>query len=161
MTTLSLLASTGLTPSLLCPPPKPSQIQLLPDSHLPAPPYTELTDSLTERREQASHPALLVRAVCRAHRVRPPPVPGTHTMPLRPSSDPQHVALSSPPTSSLLDVSDLKSDLARAASPTVTHCLATLDTDPTFESAAVSALITKLVNFVSACPLDILRESCY
>ncbi|CAI7829201.1 unnamed protein product, partial [Closterium sp. NIES-53] len=42
----------------------------------------------------------------------------THVMALRPSSVPQHVALPSPPASSLPDVPDPESDLACAASPT-------------------------------------------
>ncbi|CAI7772057.1 unnamed protein product [Closterium sp. NIES-53] len=54
----------------------------------------------------------------RVRRVRPPPVPGTHTMALRPSSFPQHVALPSSPASSLPNIPDPESDLARTASPT-------------------------------------------
>ncbi|CAI7769850.1 unnamed protein product [Closterium sp. NIES-54] len=55
---LGLPSSTGLPPSLLCPPPHKSQPQLQPDSPLPAPsPYDEQTDSLTERREPASRPS--------------------------------------------------------------------------------------------------------
>ncbi|CAI7855099.1 unnamed protein product [Closterium sp. NIES-53] len=101
---LSLLSSTGLTPSLLCLPPHPSQPQLQPDSPLPAPsPYAEQTDSLTERCEPESR-ASSVRAVRTGHRVprpRPPPVPGTHIMALHPSSVPLRVPLPSPPASSL------------------------------------------------------------
>ncbi|CAI7810279.1 unnamed protein product [Closterium sp. NIES-54] len=77
-----------------------------------------------ERREPASRPTLpvlTVRTVCRARHVRPPPVPGTHTMALCPFYVPQRVALPSPPDSSLPDVPDPESDLARAASPTVTR----------------------------------------
>ncbi|CAI7785058.1 unnamed protein product [Closterium sp. NIES-54] len=119
---LSLLSSTGLTPSLLCLPPHPSQPQLQPDSPLPAPsPYAEQTDSLTERCEPESR-ASSVRAVRTGHRVprpRPPPVPGTHIMALHPSSVPLRVPLPSPPASSLVDGLDPDSDLARASSPTV------------------------------------------
>ncbi|CAI7853758.1 unnamed protein product [Closterium sp. NIES-54] len=120
-------------------------------SPLPAPsPYMEQTDSLTERREPASCPASPVRIVRSGRRVprqRPPLVPGTHTMALRPSSVPQHVTLPSPLASSLPDVPEPESDLVRAASPTVTRLLATVVTGPSFESAAASAL-------VAACRLD-------
>ncbi|CAI7863379.1 unnamed protein product, partial [Closterium sp. NIES-54] len=67
-----------------------------PDSPLPAPsPYAEQTDSLTERREPESCPASPVRAVRTGHQVprpRPPPVPGTHIMVLRPFSVPLRFA---------------------------------------------------------------------
>ncbi|CAI7834516.1 unnamed protein product [Closterium sp. NIES-53] len=122
---LGLLPSTGPTPPLLSPPP--------------------------------SRPQSLVRAVCTGLRVprhRPPPVPGTHSVNLRPSTAPQHVRLPSPPASSLLDGSDPESDSLRAASPTITRFLATAVTDPSFESFATSALVAELVDFASACRLD-------
>ncbi|CAI7891313.1 unnamed protein product [Closterium sp. NIES-53] len=110
---LSLPSSTGLTPSLLCPPPHQTQPQLQPDSPLPAPSsYAEQRDSLKERCKPGSHPA-----------------------------------------SSLADGSDPESDLARAASPTVSHLLATIVTDPSFESTAASALFAELVEIVVACRL--------
>ncbi|CAI7754971.1 unnamed protein product [Closterium sp. NIES-54] len=90
----------------------------------------------------------------RAPRVRPPLVPGTHTMALRPSSVAQRPVLPSPPLSSLLKVPDPESDLARATSPTAMHVLATLVTNPTYEFAAASALVTELVDFADACCLD-------
>ncbi|CAI7769878.1 unnamed protein product [Closterium sp. NIES-53] len=155
---LSLPSSTDLTPRSLCPPPHQSQPQLQLDSSLPAPsPYAEQTDSLEERREHASRPASPVRAVRIGRRVphlRPPPVPGTHIMALRPSSVPLRVPLPSPPASSLAHGPDPESDLARAASPTVTRLLATIVTDPSFESTASSALVPKLVHFAAACRLD-------
>ncbi|CAI7767342.1 unnamed protein product, partial [Closterium sp. NIES-54] len=78
-----------------------SQSQLLPGSPLPAPaPHTEVTESLTERREPETRASTPVRAR-RVARPRSPAVPGTHVMALRPSSDPQRVALPSPPASSL------------------------------------------------------------
>ncbi|CAI7776198.1 unnamed protein product [Closterium sp. NIES-53] len=118
-----------------------SQPLLQPASPLPAPsPYTEHTGGLAEHHEPVSHPAS--------------PVPGTHHMALRPSSIPQRVPLPSPPTSSLADGPDPESDLARAASPTVPHLLATVVTDPSFESAAASALVTELVDVVAVCRLD-------
>ncbi|CAI5472681.1 unnamed protein product [Closterium sp. Yama58-4] len=136
----------------------PSSTALPSDSPLPAPPrYTTQPASLTERREPASRPASPVRTVRRARRVprpRPPPVPGTHTMALRPSSILQRVPLPSPPASSLPDVPDPESDLVRAAIPTVTRLLATVVTDPSFESTAASALVAELVDFAAACRLD-------
>ncbi|CAI7897553.1 unnamed protein product [Closterium sp. NIES-53] len=150
---LSLPSSMSLTP-LLCPPPDSSQTLLPPGFPLPTPsPYTEVTESLTKSREPASHPVMPVRTR-RAPRARPPPVPGTHTMSLRPSSVPQRIVLRSPPASSLPDVPDLESDLALAASPTGTRVLATLVTDPSFESIAASALVTELVDCATTCHLD-------
>ncbi|CAI7780934.1 unnamed protein product [Closterium sp. NIES-54] len=126
---LSLPSSTGLTPRLLCLPPHQSQPQLQPDSPLLAPsPYVVQTDSLIERHEPASRPALPVRAARTGRRVprpRPPPVSGTHIM-----------------------------ALLRAAGPTVPRLLATVVTDPSFESAAASALFAELVDFAAACRLD-------
>ncbi|CAI7834222.1 unnamed protein product [Closterium sp. NIES-53] len=94
--------------------------------------------------------ALVVVFFC----LRPPPVPGTHIMALRPSSNPLRVPLLSPPESSLLDVPDLESDLARAASPTVPRFLATSVTDPSFESTTASALVAQLVDFAASCRLN-------
>ncbi|CAI7760015.1 unnamed protein product [Closterium sp. NIES-53] len=47
-----------------------------------------------------------------------------------------------------------ESNLLRAASPTLTCLLATVVTDPSFESTAASALIAELVDFATACRLD-------
>ncbi|CAI7844569.1 unnamed protein product [Closterium sp. NIES-54] len=108
--------------------PRPYFIPLLqqPASPLPAPsPYTEQSGGLTERREPASCPVSPVRTARRAPRSRPPPIPGTHTM-----------------------------ALPRTASPTVTRLLATAVTDPSFESAAASALVAELLDFAAACRLD-------
>ncbi|CAI7788070.1 unnamed protein product [Closterium sp. NIES-54] len=71
-------------------------------------------------------------------------------MALRPSSVPLRVPLPSPPTSSLPDVPDPESDLARAAS-TVLRLLAIVVTDPLLESAAASALVAELVDFAVTC----------
>ncbi|CAI7805117.1 unnamed protein product, partial [Closterium sp. NIES-54] len=135
-----------------------------PASPLPGPsPYSSPTRSLTERREPESHPVSPesrptspVRTVLagRVSRPRLPPVPGTHSMTLRPSTAPQRVPLPSPPTSSLPDGLDPESDSLRAASPTVTRFLATAITDPLFESSAASALVAELVHFAAACRLD-------
>ncbi|CAI7730305.1 unnamed protein product [Closterium sp. NIES-54] len=148
-------SSTGLTPPLLCPPPNQSQPSLQPASPLSAPsPYTEETGGLTERREPASCPASPVRTCCRVPRPRPPPVPGTHAIALRPSSVPLRVPLPPPLESSLPAVPDPESDRARAASPTVSRLLARVVTDPSFESTAASADVTELVDFAVACRLD-------
>ncbi|CAI7880455.1 unnamed protein product [Closterium sp. NIES-54] len=166
-----LLPSTGPTPPLLSPPPVLSQSRLQPASPLPGPsPYSGPTRSLTERREPKSCPAspesrlaspesLLESPVCgvrTGHRVprQRPPLPGTHSMTLRPSTAPQRVPLLSPPTSSLPFCLDSKSDSLRAASPTVTRFLATAVTNPSFESTTASALFAELVDFAAACRLD-------
>ncbi|CAI7878477.1 unnamed protein product, partial [Closterium sp. NIES-53] len=70
-------------------------------------------------------------------------------MALRPSSVPQRVVLPEPPASSLPHVPDLESELARASSPTVTHLLATVVTDPDLESTAEFSLVTELVDFAT------------
>ncbi|CAI7856709.1 unnamed protein product, partial [Closterium sp. NIES-54] len=126
-----------------------------PTSALPArSPYTEQAGGLTERREPASRPASPVRTGRRVPRPRPPLVPSTHAMALRPSSVPLRVPLPPPPESSLLAVPDPDSDRAHAASPTVSRLLATALTDPSFESTAASALVGELVDFAAACRLD-------
>ncbi|CAI7924162.1 unnamed protein product, partial [Closterium sp. NIES-54] len=43
---------------------------------------------------------------------------------------------------------------APSASPTISHLLATAVTDPSFESAAGSALVVELLDFAAACRLD-------
>ncbi|CAI7732539.1 unnamed protein product [Closterium sp. NIES-53] len=142
---LGLPPSPGPTPPLLSPQPVQSQSQLQPSTPL-------LVASCVACVSFAS----LVRTA-RAGRVlrpRPPLVPGTHSMSLRPSTAPQRVPLPSPPSSSLPDGPDSESDSLRAASPTVTRFLATAVTDPLFESTAVSTLDTELVDFAAACHLD-------
>ncbi|CAI7775006.1 unnamed protein product [Closterium sp. NIES-54] len=135
-----------------------SQPQLHTDSPLPAPsPYAKQTDSPSECREPASRPASPVRAVRTGRRVpcpHPPPVPGTHVMALCPSSVPLRVPLRPPPESSLPAVPDPESGLACAASPNIPRLLATVVTDPSFESTAASALVAELVDFAAACRLD-------
>ncbi|CAI7783859.1 unnamed protein product [Closterium sp. NIES-53] len=156
--------SPGLPPPFSSPPPVQSQSQLQADSPLPGPsPYSGPTRGLTERREPESRPVSPksrsaspvrpVRAGC-VSRPRLPPVPRTHSMTQRPSTDPQRYPLPSPPPSSLPHSLDLESDSLRAASPTVTHFLATAITDPFFESSAASPLVAALVDFAAACRLD-------
>ncbi|CAI7818990.1 unnamed protein product, partial [Closterium sp. NIES-53] len=105
---------------------------------------------LTKRREPVSR---LISPV-RTARSRPPPVPGSHAMALRPSSVPLRVPLPAPPESSLPKVPDPESNRTPVASPTVSRLLATVVTDPSFESAAASALVAKLLDFAAACRLD-------
>ncbi|CAI7755641.1 unnamed protein product [Closterium sp. NIES-54] len=86
---LGVPSSIGLPPPFLGPPPDQLHPPLQPASPLPAPsPYTKQSGGLTERRELASRPVSPVRIARCAPRSRPPPVPGTHTMALRPSSVP-------------------------------------------------------------------------
>ncbi|CAI7888130.1 unnamed protein product [Closterium sp. NIES-53] len=103
---------------------------LKPDSPLPAPsPYADQTDSLAERREPESRLASPIRAIRIGRRVprpRPRPVPDTHIMALFPSSVPLQF----------------------------TRLLATVVTNPSFESTAASALVVELVDFAAACRLD-------
>ncbi|CAI7860393.1 unnamed protein product [Closterium sp. NIES-54] len=127
-------------------------------SPLPAPsPYAGPTGGLAERREPESCPASPIRTARTTRRVPrqcPPVIPGTHQMALRPSTAPQCVPLPSTPESSLPALADPESDSLRAASPTVTRFLATGVTDSSFESAAASALVAKLVDFAAHCRLD-------
>ncbi|CAI7793731.1 unnamed protein product [Closterium sp. NIES-53] len=152
-------------PSLGCPPSVQSQSQLPSASPLPGPaPYTGPIGGLTERRERESRPASPesrraspVRAAptgCCVPRQCPPAVLGTHQMALRQSTAPQRVPLPSPPASSLPALADPGSDSFRVASPTVTRLLATVVTDPSFGSAAASALFAELVDFAATCRLD-------
>ncbi|CAI7908028.1 unnamed protein product, partial [Closterium sp. NIES-54] len=101
---------------------------LLLASPLPAPsPYAGPNGGLTERREPESRPVSPVRSARTSRRVprpRPPVVPGTHQMALRPSTAPQHVPLPH-------------------ASP-----------GPSFESTAASALVDELVDFTAHCCID-------
>ncbi|CAI7887567.1 unnamed protein product [Closterium sp. NIES-54] len=152
---LGVPSSTSLTPPLLFPPLDQSQTPLLSASPQPAPsPYTERSGGLTERREPASRPVSPVRTARHVPGSRPPTVPGTHAMALRPSSVPLRVPLPPPPGSSLLKVSDPESDRARVASPTISHLLTSAVTDPSFESVAASALVAELLDFSAAWRLD-------
>ncbi|CAI7765962.1 unnamed protein product, partial [Closterium sp. NIES-54] len=140
--------------------PRPYFVPLLEQLVSPLPalsPYTGPTGGLAERREPESRPALPVRPACTSRcvpRSRPPAVPGTHQMALRPSTVSQRLPLPSPSASSLPALADPESDSLRAARPTVTRVLATVVTDPSFESTAASALVTELVDFAAHCRLD-------
>ncbi|CAI7856789.1 unnamed protein product, partial [Closterium sp. NIES-54] len=155
---LGLPPSPGPAPPLECSQPVQSQSQLQPVSPLPAPsPYAGPTGGLAERREPASRPALPVRTTRtsrRAPRPRPPAVPGTYQMTLRPSTAPLRVPLPSPPESSLPVLADPASESLRAASPTVARLLSTIVTDPSLESTVASALVAELVDFAARCRLD-------
>ncbi|CAI7831264.1 unnamed protein product, partial [Closterium sp. NIES-53] len=138
--------------------PRPYFSLLQPVSPLPAPsPYTGPTGGLAERHAPASRPASPTRPACtsrRTSRPRPPAVPGTHPMALRPSTAPLRLPLPSPPASSLPALADPGSDSFRAASPTVACFLATFVTDPSLASTAASALVAELVDFAARCRLD-------
>ncbi|CAI7904373.1 unnamed protein product [Closterium sp. NIES-54] len=139
---------------LECPLTDQSQPKLLPGSPLPAlAPYTEVTHPLTEFREPVTRASTHVRPHC-VTRSCPPGVPGTHVMALCPSSVLQLVALPSPQASSPPVVPDPESDLARAASPSITRLLATVVTDPEFESTAAFSLVAELVDFAARSRLD-------
>ncbi|CAI5942477.1 unnamed protein product [Closterium sp. NIES-64] len=56
--------------------------------------------------------------------------------------------------SSLPALADPESDSLRAASPTVTRLLATVVTDPSFESTVATSLVAELVDFAARCRLD-------
>ncbi|CAI7806753.1 unnamed protein product [Closterium sp. NIES-53] len=155
---LGLPPSPGPAPPFECPRPVQSQSLLQPVSPLPAPsPYTGPTGGLAERRVPASRPASPTRPACtsrRTSRLRPPAVPGTHHMTLRPSTAPLRVPLPSPPASSLPALADPESDSLRAANPTIACFLATVVTDPSLVSTAASALVAELVDFAARCRLD-------
>ncbi|CAI7857514.1 unnamed protein product [Closterium sp. NIES-54] len=130
--------------------PRPYYVPLLqqPASPLPGPsPYSGPTRGLTENHELESRPALpnsrpaslescpkspvhAFRTGRRVPRQGPTPIPGTHSMTLRPSTTPQRVPLPSPPASSLPAGPDPESDSLRAAIPTVTRFQATAVIDP-------------------------------
>ncbi|CAI7801343.1 unnamed protein product [Closterium sp. NIES-53] len=155
---LGLLPSPSPAPPFECPQSVQSQSLLQPVSPLPAPsPYTGPTGGLAERRAPASRPASPARPACtsrRTSRPRPPAVPGTHQMALRPSTAPLRVPLPSPPASSLPAFRDPESDSLCAASPTVARFLATVVTDPSLVSSAAYALVAELVDFAARCRLD-------
>ncbi|CAI7911707.1 unnamed protein product, partial [Closterium sp. NIES-53] len=151
---LGLPPSPSPAPPFECPQPVQSQYLLQPVSPLPAPSlYTGPTRGLAERRAPASRPASPARPACTS-RLRPPAVPGTHQMALRPSTAPLRVPLPSPPASSLPALADPESDSLRAASPTFARFLATVVTDPSLASTAASALVAELVDFAARCRLD-------
>ncbi|CAI7910015.1 unnamed protein product [Closterium sp. NIES-54] len=148
---LGLPPSPGPAPPLDSPQPVQSQSLFQPVSPLPAPsPYTGPTGGLAERRAPASRPASPARPAYTSRRTscpRPPAVPGTHQMTLRPSTARLRVPLPSPPLSSLPALPDPESDSLRAASPTVARFLATVVTDPS-PGVLLRLLITLLSTFV-------------
>ncbi|CAI7813068.1 unnamed protein product, partial [Closterium sp. NIES-53] len=135
----------GPTPPLLSPPP--------PESHPVSPESRHASPEFCYESQVRA-----VRAGRLVSRPHPPPVHGTHSMILRPSTAPQRVPLPSPPASSLPDGPDPESDSLRAASPTVTRFLATAVTDPLFESTTASALVAELVDFAAPSRLVLLLK---
>ncbi|CAI7841002.1 unnamed protein product, partial [Closterium sp. NIES-53] len=130
-------------------------LPLQPSSPLPAPsPYTEQPGGLAERREHASRPVSPVSSSRRVPSQSQPAVSGPPLVVHRPSSPSPRVPLPPPLASSLPVVADLASDRFCAEHSTVTRLLATVVTDPSLESAAVSALVTELVAFAAHCRLD-------
>ncbi|CAI7785968.1 unnamed protein product [Closterium sp. NIES-54] len=120
------------------PPPDSTSLkpQLLHGSPLHAPaPHTKVTESLTEHHEPATRASTPVRARGVA-RPRPP----------------SRVVLPEPSVSSLPHVPDPESNLARAASPTVTRLPTTIVTD--LESTAAFSLVTELVDISARSRLD-------
>ncbi|CAI7840939.1 unnamed protein product [Closterium sp. NIES-53] len=89
----------------------------------------------------------------RVPRPRPPLVPDIHAMALRPSCVPLRVPLLAPPESAPPAIPDPESDRACAACPTVSRLLATVITNPSFESTTASVLVAELLEFASACSL--------
>ncbi|CAI7806218.1 unnamed protein product, partial [Closterium sp. NIES-54] len=127
----------------------------LPGSPLPAPsPYTEQPGGLVERREPVSRPVSPVSSGRRVPSQCQPAVSGPPLVIRRPSSPSPRVPLPPPPASSLPVIADPAFDRFRAEHSTVTRLLATVVTDPSFESAAASALVTELVAFAAHCRLD-------
>ncbi|CAI7924528.1 unnamed protein product [Closterium sp. NIES-54] len=132
----------------------PRRLFFYPQPHSSLPPLDSvLRQSLTECREPETRASTPVGAR-RVARPRPPTIPSTHGMALRPSFVPQRVVLPEPPVSSLPHVPDPESDLAHAAIPTVTRLLAPIIADPDFESTAAFALVTELVHFEARSRLD-------
>ncbi|CAI7848311.1 unnamed protein product [Closterium sp. NIES-54] len=127
--------AAGTTPPLLFLLPGLSQTLLPPNSPLPAPAcYSPMSVSPTECREPESSATSPGARIHLARRVCPSPVPIMPMMAIRPSSVSQPV------------VQPL----------TVTRCLTTLVTGPTFFTAAASALVAELLDFAATCRLDYL-----
>ncbi|CAI7882109.1 unnamed protein product [Closterium sp. NIES-53] len=126
------------------------QVLGLPPSPGPAPPL----ECPQPPASRPTSPVRTTRTSRHAPRPRPPAVPGTLHMTLRPSTAPPCVPLPSPPASSLPVLADPASDSLRAASLTVARLLSTVVTDSSFESTAASALVAELVDFAARCRLD-------
>ncbi|CAI7756353.1 unnamed protein product [Closterium sp. NIES-53] len=89
------------------------------------PPGANIVDGMWIFRSRPALPVRAVRTGSRVPRPRPPLVPGTHIMALRPSSIPLRAPLPPPPESSLPAVPDFESNLARVATA-VPHLVAML-----------------------------------
>ncbi|CAI7870169.1 unnamed protein product, partial [Closterium sp. NIES-54] len=104
---------------------------------VPPPPSSLPPPDLVLHQVLKSCPASPVRGACTGRRVprpRPPHVLGIHVMALHPSSVPLQVPLPPPLESSLPAVPDPESDLAGAASPTVSRLLTIVLTENSFKS---------------------------
>ncbi|CAI5942358.1 unnamed protein product [Closterium sp. NIES-64] len=84
----------------------------------------------------------------------PLPAPSPYTGPTGGLAERRKPASRPALPSSLPALADPESDSLRTASPTVTRLLATVVTDPSFESTAASALVAELVDFAARCRLD-------
>ncbi|CAI7803895.1 unnamed protein product, partial [Closterium sp. NIES-54] len=99
----------------------------------------------SQPRLRGMHSRLLVSGLPRSL----PPLPPSPATPCLPCVEGRQRAAphssSFPPTTA---------PLARAASPTISRLLATAVTDPSFESAAASALVAELLDFAAAYHVD-------
>ncbi|CAI6009886.1 unnamed protein product [Closterium sp. NIES-65] len=84
----------------------------------------------------------------------PLPAPSPYTCPTGGLPERREPASRPVSRSSLPTLTDPESDSLRAASPSVTRLLATVVTNPSFESTAASALVAELVDFAARCRLD-------
>ncbi|CAI7824449.1 unnamed protein product [Closterium sp. NIES-53] len=116
--------------------------------------WTGKVGDASQRREPVSRPVSPVSSGRRVPCQCQPAVSGPPLVVCRPSSPSPRVPLPPPPASSLSVVADPASDRFHAEHSTVTRLLATDVTDPSFESAAASALVTELVAFAANCRLD-------
>ncbi|CAI7759096.1 unnamed protein product [Closterium sp. NIES-53] len=115
------------------------ELVLQPASHLHGPsPYSGPTRGLMEHRKPESCPTSL------------------ESRPASPESRPAspEFRLASPVCAVCTSRRVPQTDSLRTASPVFTRLLATIVTNPSFESTAASALVAELVDFVAHCRLD-------
>ncbi|CAI7904107.1 unnamed protein product [Closterium sp. NIES-54] len=114
----------------------------------------EQPGGLAKCHELASRPVSPLSSSRRIPSQSQPAVSGPPLVVRRPSSPSPIFPLPPSPPSSLSVVADPASDRFCAEHSTVTHLLATVATDPSFESATSSALVAELVAFGAHCRLD-------